>query len=181
MAELYVIDCLEELDFDGDYIFDTNVWIHIQSPYSNPYSAEATEYSKLYKHILEDGGTVHITPTIISEFVNHVLKTNFFVEKNNGNFRGSFKDYRQTQAYEEDATYVSGWLESFIADCQIIPMNYTCAQYEAFANQLGRTSLDFSDLIIVAECSCHNMTLVTHDKDFEGTGIDIISANRTYR
>lgn len=166
--------------FDGKYFFDTNVWLRLQGPLIDPRSDQTINYSNLFKRICEDGGTVWIDPIVVIEYANQFLRMEHKAQIQDG-LPSDFKKFRQTEEYQAIARNLADELFHVCNMCEVIGTSLTSDEYDCVAKSLVGSTLDFNDALIIDTCRKSRLTLVTHDYDFAGSDIPIISANWRYK
>ncbi len=155
------------------FFFDTNVWLYIYGPVAYQ-DWKSGIYSSALKKMHDLGCPIYTNSMVISEFINSFARMEF---KQQFTFT-RFKDFRNSSAFlstaEEIAYNVKRILnitlrcDSDIADLDLVHI----------VEYFETGSYDFNDLIFTEICKSRNMVLVTHDGDFKGSGLEVLTANR---
>lgn len=152
--------------------FDANVLIYVFWPSGN-FNWE-NQYSSAFGNLLRQGNILAVDFMVLSEVINRAIKIEYEKFKiNNNNI--SYKKYRDStdgiKAMEDIYVVVK---ESILPRFTIIGKSFNKSEIESF---LHIDSLDFNDKAIVPLCQENNCILLTNDKDFANSDIDIISSN----
>lgn len=161
----------------GDFFFfDNNVWMFLFSPISNAKSKQQEIYGNLLKSIQSAHATIYINSLVVSEYVNRSLKLNYSLWKDrelkSGNYNVDYKRYyRPTRDFDiaqEDAY-------SEVADILTIahrkPDDFNALRLDDVMNAKG---MDFNDAYYANFCKLNRLILVTDDRDFQNSPLDII-------
>jgi predicted nucleic acid-binding protein len=174
MASRFSINDINKLP-EKTLFFDANVLVYVFFPiYSHNKKRLIRGYSNLYQKLINKSIELAIDLTVLSEVVNTVLRYDYNNQKNSGTFN-SFKDYRNSPP---GRTYYA--TTTSIIKRHILP-NFHILNSDLTKSEIGgiftNNSVDFNDGIIMVQSQKHDCILVTHDSDFSGTDIDILTAN----
>lgn len=156
-----------------DFFFDTNVLIDLFYTQKPDWSTLA--YSKIYKEMLEMGVNIYIDNTVLSEFVNRIIRVEYNLQQSlNPNSGITFKNYRNTEEGQERVReayeLVNVILKSIKLDGEVL----TKPDIESL---LVVDEIDYNDKTIEHLCMSKEYVLVTNDIDFSHSRADILSAN----
>lgn len=158
------------------FFFDTNIWLFINGPFAMTRDARARTYSRLYRRILEGGGAIHTSETVVAEYVNRFTRYEFEALKSSSTMK--FKDFRLTADYRDTVSTVKDTL----ADCLQSSHFSRCAVdwkcLEDMLTQMESGKSDLQDHLIAKTCEEHDLILVTDDGDYTFYGGVLCSANR---
>ncbi|MGM0580487.1 MAG: type II toxin-antitoxin system VapC family toxin [Bacteroidota bacterium] len=152
-----------------DIFFDANILIYLYWPtgdrtYEDNY---ATTFSNLFKQ----GNNLYIDFLVISEIVNTVIR----IEHQRVNPSMRFKAFRNSQEGKEALNDIYLIIKDEILHrFNIIESSYNNQKIESF---LTVDELDFVDKALVSICLENNLVLLTHDRDFKNSGLDILTGN----
>lgn len=155
-------------------IFDTNVWLIINGPYSDPKDARLRRYSGFYRDALEAGAEIHLPQMVASEFINRSIRW----QADAADWDGKGKihrhpDYPQWLQNAADDLY-------HIADtCVLCDDAFHSVNIDDCLNEAGNFSIDFNDVLLAYVCRNRGCSLVTDDGDYRWQKeLSIFSANR---
>lgn len=149
--------------------FDANVLVYLFWPTGLQHWE--LQYAKLFSRLLKQSNQFITDITVISEVINSMLR----VEHKKSSPNSPFKPYRDSKVGR-----------AALADIHTIVKGDILPNFELAAPSLGKADiegllyeneLDFSDKIIEKLCIDQGLILLTNDKDFRKSNVDIISAN----
>lgn len=155
------------------FFFDTNVLLDLFYTQKSDWSTVA--YSKIYKEMLELGVDIYIDNTVLSEFVNRIIRVEYNLLQNlNPDSGVTFKNYRNTsegqERVKEAYALVDVILKSIKLDGEVLTNNEI--KYLLVVDEI-----DYNDKTIEHLCLSKQYVLVTNDVDFYKSEADILSAN----
>lgn len=158
-----------------DQIFpDTNFWNYVLGE-NGPNSEPTRVYSAALARMLEAGSQLLTDVTVISEFLNAYLRKSWKIH-----WKATYPDYnnfKHSQYFAgvaEEAVRETRWI---LQRAQVLETAFDAVAVEGMLVALEQGQRDFNDQVICATCSCHNLTLVTDDRDFSGCSLRILSGN----
>jgi predicted nucleic acid-binding protein len=152
-----------------DIFVDANVLIYLFWP-TGQHTYESN-YARVFRNLLKQGNCLYVDFLVISEVVNRVLR--FEYQKLNSNL--SFKDFRDNQDGKKVISDIYLIVQNEILNhFKIIGKIFNKSDIEDF---LMVDQLDFVDKAIVSICSDNNLVLLTNDRDFKNSGLDILTGN----
>jgi len=153
MATNYKLQDYEHLS-GKDVFVDANVLIYLFWP-TGQHSFESN-YARVFRNLLRQGNNLYVDFLVISEVVNRVLR----IEHLKLNSNQKFKDFRNSQDGKD-----------------VISDIYLIVQNDILSSFLIVDQLDFVDKATVAICTENNLVLLTNDRDFKNSGLDILTGN----
>jgi len=169
MATKYRLQDVTRLNGRGVFL-DANVLIYLFWPTGQHLFEE--NYARAIRNLLKQGNDLFVDFLMISEVVNRIVR----IEHKKINPTQRFKDFRNSQEGKDALT-----------DIYIIVENEILKRF----NIIGKTfdkrdiekcllvdELDFVDKATVALCIENDLVLLTNDKDFKNTDLDILTCNR---
>ncbi|MBM4046892.1 MAG: PIN domain-containing protein [Planctomycetes bacterium] len=154
-------------------LLDTNVWLFIHGP-SKPADKRTAVYSGAYRRMLAAKSTLCIDVLIASEFVNAYARLRHKLLSP----RIDFKQFRKSAAFKPIASAIAADLERVLRHCVRMESGFDKLDINAILNEYGKGDSDFNDQVLVDLCKRNDLKLVTHDGDFRGLGITVVTANR---
>lgn len=174
-AARYQIDDIEQLKFNK-FFFDTNILLYLFYNHSVDWASKT--YSDLFMRMLERNVEIYIDNTVLSEFINRVIRIEFDVEmKINPVLNLPFKKYRDTNNGKMTVNHANTLVTSILKYIQIDGEVMNKNDIESI---LIVDSLDYNDKIIEHLCEAKHYILVTNDIDFKESNVDILSAHRGF-
>lgn len=159
--------------------FDANILIYLFWPTTSNTNSPANQYSSVLASLLQNGFKLFVNPTVVSEAINRILRIEFENYKiQNGNDAITFKTYRDSIEGRQAQSDAYAVFNNRILN--LFSIKDKCLSKNDIKSFLFVNSLDFNDKIILDICKSNNLILLTHDKDYVETDIDVISANRAY-
>lgn len=162
---------------DRSVFFDANVLIYLFWP-TGRQTFEAY-YANAFARLLRQQNTFFVDFSVISEIINRAIQTEYSkyllthsLSKND--FK--YKDYRNSADGQEALKDIYLVVEQQILNrFEVKGKIYT---EDTLKKLLVVDELDFVDKSIVDICRENNFVLLTNDKDFRDTNIDILSCNK---
>lgn len=151
--------------------FDANIWIYLYAP-ANPSPKAVDVYSTMFKRILNAQCTLFIDVLIVSEVVNRLAR----VKWNRRLY--TFKDYRNSDAFKKEAVRIAVNVKEMVNYCVKVESCFPSIDVDGLLDAYGSGAYDLNDQVIAEMCKRHGLSLVTHDSDFRGTGVAILTANK---
>lgn len=156
--------------------FDANILLYL---YWSTNLSWQERYSQVYSKLIDQNNPFVLHYVVISEFINRAIKieySNYLRENNITNKDFSYKSYRDSEAGIEAQEDIYTLVQAkILKEFEVVNKNLSTNDIE---NMLIVDSLDFSDKLINQVCKDNNYVLLTNDRDFKDTGIDILTLNR---
>ncbi|WP_159096898.1 PIN domain-containing protein [Pseudovibrio sp. Alg231-02] len=159
-------------------MLDTNVWISING--FDPRSRTPACYSDYLKSAIDQDNEIIINDYIMAEFFNRCCRIEYMLHENNYRQKkqkiAHLKEFRKQEEFRD-------FMETMRDTCLHMIEDYTYEavngqlNIEALVHELSEGHLDFGDLVIREHCIANDYAVVTHDFDFFGCQLDIVTAN----
>jgi len=178
MAERYDINRVSEIH-DRNIFVDANVLI-----YWNWASAgseqKAIDYSTVYLALVKQKNKLFVDFLVISEVVNRIIKEQYKAKietekRTDSGFKLSYKQYRNSREGQTTLNDVYTVIKNQIEDFNIIGKSFSEDDIKSF---LTVDTLDFIDKGILSICQENNFVLLTNDKDYKNSDIDLLTCNK---
>jgi len=162
---------------DGDMLFfDANIWLAIYGP--SPKHWAQSPCSSLFYELIKNNIDIYTNSLIISEVVNSWARLEFNQQRIALGFEpNEFKKFRETLRFLDVAEDISininkilRWSKRFDSSLESIDMEIIISKY-------GSGTYDFNDLVFGEICKANDFILVTNDRDFCTTDVNILTAN----
>lgn len=155
---------------NGRSVFlDANVLIYLFWPTGQHYFEQ--NYARVFSQLLKQGNDLFIDFLVISEVVNRILR----IEHQKNNPTQKFKDFRNSNEGKDALNDIYIILKNdILSRFNIVGKTYNRKDIE---NCLMVDELDFVDKATAILCKENSFVLLTNDKDFKGSDLDIITGN----
>jgi predicted nucleic acid-binding protein len=175
MAKFYDSSDIHSLD-KRQIFFDANILLYIFWPTGSSWEKQ---YSAIFKQLLEQKNKMVVDFIVISEVVNRAVRIEYdkHLQANNiSRDNLTFKKYRDGSDGQEALNVVYQIVKkNVVRKFNIAGKAFTKSDIENF---LCVDSLDFSDKGIAAICKENSFILLTNDKDFADSDLEILTSNR---
>lgn len=158
--------------------FDANVWLYIYGPQGNPNDWNARTYSGAFSNALKAKSQILIDVLVISEFINRFARIEYDIQYPDKSNRPDFKKFRNTPAFVPIAQTIASTIRQILKFAVRTESGFGGINIQAFLAEFEAGGHDFNDQVLVRLCQAQNLQLVTHDADFKGKGVNILTANR---
>ena len=175
MAAKYRLQDITQLN--GRNIFvDANVLIYLFWPTGQHHFER--NYAHAFRNLLRQGNVLFVDFLIISEIVNRAVRAEYekyLLTHSLKKTELNFKDYRNSQNGKDTLSDIYIIVKNdILGHFNVIEKSYDRGEIENF---LVVNELDFIDKAIVSVCSENGLVLLTNDKDFKSSDIDILTGN----
>jgi len=157
------------------FLVDANVWLSVYGPQADPADRRTWLYSGALAKIFTTQCTIYLDVLILSEFVNRYCRLEFELQKTNGT--RDFKEFRKSPAFRSVAEAVADNIRRILKRSQRIGSDLESLDIASLLERFERESSDFNDLVLAELCKRRGLKLITHDADFKGLGLTILTAN----
>ena len=158
----------------GDEFFlDANIWLFIYGP-QKPVDWRVEIYSWTLGRILEARSRIFIDVLVVSEFINVYARKKWGLVAPNIK---SFKKFRKSLAFNQVAQEIADNAKRVLDHCSRIESGFEVLSVADLLNDYAEGDSDFNDQVITELCKQKGFRLITHDGDFRGQGIPILTAN----
>jgi predicted nucleic acid-binding protein len=149
--------------------FDANILIYLFWPTGEHYYEQ--NYARVFKNLLKQKNELYVDFLIISEVINRVLR----IEHKKYNSTQNFKEFKNSEEGNEVQNDIFIIVKNeILKNFKVIGKSF---QKEDIYNFLVLNELDFIDKATASLCKENNMVLLTNDKDFKNSGVDVLSGN----
>ena len=161
---------------DDTLLFDTNIWMYIYGP-QIPRDPLANVYSDAFKRILLSQSKIFVDVLVLSEFINTYSRYEFNRAFPPDKRKINFKAYKKTAAYQAVAKAIADESRRILKNCIRTESHFESVDIDKLLDDFESNCPDFNDQIFAELCKAKNLKLITHDGDFAGSGLTILTAN----
>lgn len=154
--------------------FDANIWLFLHGPQQSPVRNRVKTYSQAFKRILIAKSHIHIDVLIVSEFINSYAR----IMWRNSSSNIDFKRYRNSTQFKRIAPTIASDAELVMQHCSPVESGFARLEINDLLDEYAAGGFDFNDQVITELCKTEGLTLITHDGDFKGSAVPILTANK---
>lgn len=158
-------------------LFDTNVMIYIFWPVGN--NSYTNDYSSIFSSILKNKNPLFVDFLVLSEFINLTLRIeydNYLSIKGIDKSKFNFKNFRNCAEGQKSLNDIYNIInKSILSKFEIIGKEFLLEDVNSF---LKVDNMDFNDKAIELICKEKDLVLVTNDKDFIKSDVEILTTNK---
>lgn len=164
------------------FFIDTNVWVYLFYPSVSKISQRISEkYSELLAEILEKENLIFTNLIQFSELINVIHHQEYNDVKRKGEFRGSFKDFRDSEGFSEAMKTAKMLSGKITKQTNLQTGMFNSDEMKKMVSNCDKA--DFNDIYFIELAKKENLHIITHDFDFKAASSftnSIITANQKY-
>jgi len=172
-AHVFPIKWLKIKSSDA-FLIDANVWLLLNGPPGLKRDI-AAEYSSALGKMHAARCKLFVDVLVLSEFVNRYSRYRFDIWKPTEEV--TFKDFRSSTDYPAVAKDIADAVRGILRMCQLVGPDLESIDLEALLRDFEENRRDFNDQLLAETCRSKDLTLITHDGDFMGYEITVLTAN----
>ena len=157
-------------------LFDANIWLYLYGPEFNAKDNRTITYSIALRKASAAKSQLFIDPLIVSEFVNSYGRT-IYNKLPKGSKPQEFKSFRNSPSFQPISQRITKDIKTILKNCHRIESGWELVDIERIFHDFQTGKSDFNDLMLAQLCQHQNLKLVTHDADFQGLDVTILTAN----
>ena len=157
-----------------ELFLDANIWLYVYAP-QKPVDPEVGIYSQTLKRILDAQSRVFIDVLVVSEFINTYARIKWRLVAPGIK---TFKKFRKSPDFNPVAQEISDNVKRLLNHCSRIESGFEVLSIGDLLDAYAEGGSDFNDQVITELCKLRGFRLITHDGDFRGQGIPILTANK---
>ncbi|HPS87701.1 MAG TPA: twitching motility protein PilT [Spirochaetota bacterium] len=158
--------------------FDANVLLYIFWPTGSSWERQ---YSSIFRHLLQQKTRMVVDFLVISEVVNRAVKTEYNKHLQENNITGNelrYKEFRDKTEGREALRDIFHVIDkNILRSFDVAGKAFSKSDITGFLNV---DTLDFVDKGIEAICRENDYVLLTNDKDYINSDLEIISSNPVF-
>jgi predicted nucleic acid-binding protein len=121
------------------------------------------------------GSKVYVDLLVLSEFINRFAR----LEHQQSHLcKKTFKDFRRSSLFGPAAQGIANETRRILQHSHPLGISFDHVDMDALLLEFEAGQSDFNDEVFAAFCKEKGFTLVTHDGDYRGKGIPILTANQ---
>lgn len=158
-------------------LFDANIWLYIYG-LSNTKNAERLKrkYENQFRRIRGLKVPIFLDVLVLSEFIN-AYSRQFYNRLPEATKSADFKAFRNSADFQPIAQEIAKFSRKILSKTQRTNIAFESVEMGAIIDAYVAANADFNDLMLAELCKANNLKLVTHDADFQGDDLTIITAN----
>lgn len=158
-------------------LVDANVWLFVHGP-NKPRDARVSVYSSALARCIAAKSIIHIDALILSEFINRYARLKYNILYSSGRITVDFKRFRDSVDFKPVAREIADAVRRVLAICNRTESGFSTVDILSLINAYEAGGLDFNDQMIADLCQRQGLVLVTHDGDFSGSALGLVTANK---
>lgn len=158
-------------------LLDANVWMFVHGP-TPPGDKRAAIYSSALARILAAKATIHVDVLIVSEFVNRYARLRHKILQSTAGVAPDFKQFRTGADFKPVAQDIADAIRRVLKECTRSESGFASVDIGCLVDEYAKGESDFNDQMLAELCKSQGWTLVTHDSDFKGSGLDLVTGNK---
>jgi predicted nucleic acid-binding protein len=158
--------------------FDANIWLYVYGPQGNPGDAKVRMYSSALANAIRAGSLILADVLVVSEFINRFARLEHQALYLTGKAPQDFKQFRNSPDFQPIAQAIVAAVRKILKLAARTESGFASVDINALLTEFEGGGYDFNDQILVRLCLSQNLKLVTHDRDFKRTSVNILTANR---
>ena len=157
-------------------LFDANIWLYLYSPQGERYPQIRNAYNVAFRRIRSAKSLLFVDVLVLSEFINAYSR---FVYNNlpSATKPENFKAFRNSADFKPLAEEIAKYSRRIVEKSERTESGFESADLRAILSDYAGGEKDFNDQILAELCRAKNLKLVTHDADFKGENLTILTAN----
>ncbi|MEO7992756.1 MAG: PIN domain-containing protein [bacterium] len=155
------------------HLVDANVWLEAFVPSDRVEHRRSAITFRAIRHARAAGSILLIAPLVLSEINNAYLRRIW----QRGHHTHPYKVTRDSEEFALPRARAAHLVTQVLALGEVCQLALTAASWASIGRRCAFPGLDFNDLVLVELCRHHDLTLITNDADFKGSGIPLLTAN----
>jgi predicted nucleic acid-binding protein len=157
--------------------FDANVWLSLYGPQGAPNDPRSQIYSNALAEAMRAKSQIWVDVLVVSEFINRFARIEYDIQYPSRSRRPDFKQFRNSPDFQPISQAIAAAVRKILKFAARIESGFSVIDINALLLEFESKPNDFNDQVLSGLCKNNNLMLVTHDSDFKGKGVDILTAN----
>lgn len=158
--------------------FDANIWLSLYGPQGAPNDPRTQIYSNALAKAMRAKSQIWVDVLVVSEFINRFARIEYDIFYPKNARRPDFKQFRNSPEFKPISQAIAAAVRNILKLAARIESGFSVIDINALLTEFETSPNDFNDQILTGICTTNSLVLVTHDFDFKGKGINILTANR---
>ena len=160
-----------------ELLLDANIWLRVYGPQADVGNYQTRTYSMALRKILTAKSRLHLDVLVLSEFINRWARLAY--NRLPAEQRpGDFKAYRNGALFKPVASSISVVVRQILEHCRRIELGFETIDVTAILSDDALGHSDFTDIMLAQLCKNRKLKFITHDADFKGFDIPLLTANQ---
>ncbi|MBD2184467.1 type II toxin-antitoxin system VapC family toxin [Aerosakkonema funiforme] len=174
--QIYSIDSYRFTEADA-VLFDANIWLYLYSPQGKLYPRVRSIYNLAFRRIRGEKCPIFVDVLVLSEFINAYARF-VYNDLPEGVKPANFKSFRNSADFKPVAEDIAKYTRRILEKSQRTEIGFQSLDLSAIMRDYATGEKDFNDQILAELCRTKGLKLVTHDADFQGEDLTIITGNQ---
>jgi len=165
---------------DRAFFFDANIFLYLF--WATGKQSFENQYASIFGQLLKQKNAIYVDFIVISEIINRAFKTEYekiLQSQNLSKDKLPYKKFRDSQEGKDALEDIYSIVKNKIINkFNMSGKAFSKKDIESF---LYYNTIDFNDKGIVSICMENNFILLTNDKDFINSDLEILSANPVFK
>lgn len=157
-------------------LFDANVWLLLYSPQGERSPLVKNTYTLALRRLRSVQAQIFTDVLVMSEFINAYARF-IYNELPAATKPSNFKRFRQSADFKPIAEKIAKSSRRILEKSERTDSGFESVEMRSLLNEYATGEADFNDRILAELCRAKGWKLVTHDADFEGEDLTILTAN----
>lgn len=157
--------------------FDANIWMYVYGPQGAPNDPKSRMYSTALANAIRANSNIFTDVLVVSEFINRFARIEHQTLFRTGQAPQDFKQFRNTNDFQPIAQAIAAAVRNILRYAARLESGFSSVDINALLAEYETTPSDFNDQILIGLCITNDLQLVTHDSDFRGKDVNILTAN----
>jgi predicted nucleic acid-binding protein len=123
---------------------------------------------------LEAKSRIYIDVLVASEFINTYARLQWRLSAPGE----EFKAFRNSPDFRPVAREIADNVKRVLSHCSRVESGFDALDADDLLDEYAQGGADFNDQVIRNLCRSRSLKLITDDRDFNGQGIAVLTANR---
>jgi predicted nucleic acid-binding protein len=157
--------------------FDANIWMYVYGPQGAPTDHKSRIYSTALANAIHAKSNIFTDVLVISEFINRFARIEHQTLFRTGLAPQDFKQFRNSQDFQSIAQAITAAVRNILKFAVRLESGFSSIDINVLLTEYETVPSDFNDQILIELCVVNSLQLITHDFDFKGKNVNILTAN----
>jgi len=157
-------------------LLDANIWLSIYGPVAMQ-NWRTQVYSAAWRDMRTHNSQILLDALVLSEFINAFARFEYN-QQPPATKPKDFKLFRNSSNFKPIAEEITVNVKNIVRIATRCDSGFVSVDIDTLLATYEAGDSDFNDLMLAELCKAEDLIMVTHDADFPGTGINILTANK---